>query len=185
MYLATRFGKPFLFIQIEKYWGQAPAIHTWLKIEFLNQVTAFSDPSSWLAHIAHPVITVLALALVPQVFHRFGWGYGVDSLLAVGVAAFSTKDFFGCGRYALAAFLCFAAAGGLLAEHTVLRTPALVLNATALVVMTSLFARAPICREQAPGIHRRLPVWPREKRPGWGQTHSPCGLFGTRMSATN
>jgi len=86
-------------------------------------------------------VVVVALAFVPRVFRRFGWGYGVFSLLAVGLAAFSTKDFFGSGRYVLAAFPCFAAAAELLVTHPRLRAWAVGTSAAALMVMTSLFAR--------------------------------------------
>lgn len=141
IYLATRFGHPFLFADVEKYWGQAAGPHTWFKIEFLRGVSRWGDPPSWFAYMAHPVVAVLALALVPRVFRRFGWGYGVYTLLAVGLAVFSTKDFFGTGRYVLAAFPCFAAAAEYLVEHPRLRVTILSLSAAALAVMTSLFAR--------------------------------------------
>lgn len=141
IYLVARFGHPFLFADVEKYWGQAAGPHTWLKVEFFKGVTRFGDPASWFAYVAHPVVAVVALAFVPRVFRRFGWGYGIYSLLAVGLAAFSTKDFFGTGRYALAAFPCFAAAAEVLAVRPRLRTGVLALSAAGLLVMTSLFAR--------------------------------------------
>ncbi|MFN2607704.1 MAG: hypothetical protein ABR511_07380 [Acidimicrobiales bacterium] len=141
LYLAARFGHPFLFAEVEKYWGQGAGPHTWLKIEFLHMVTHLGRPTAWLTYVAHPVVTVVALAFVPRVFRRFGWGYGLYSLAAVGVAALSTKDFFGCGRYVLAAFPCFAAAAEVLVEHPRLRTWVLSGSAAGLVVMTSLFAR--------------------------------------------
>ncbi len=140
-FLARRFGHPFLFAEVEKYWGQGAGPHTWLKVEFFNGVTNFGDPPSWLAYVAHPVVVIVALAFVPRVFRRFGWGYGVFSLLAVGLAAFSTKDFFGSGRYVLAAFPCFAAAAEMLVTHPRLRAWSLGMSAAALMVLTSLFAR--------------------------------------------
>jgi hypothetical protein len=141
LWLAGRFGDPFLFASVEKYWGQGAGPHTWLKLEFLKGVTRFGDPPAWVAYVSHPVVTFAALALVPRVFRRFGWGYGVYSLLAVGLAALSTKDFFGMGRYVLAAFPCFAVAGEVLADHPRVRVWALSVSAAALVAMTSLFAR--------------------------------------------
>jgi len=78
---------------------------------------------------------------LPLVFKRFGIGYGVYSLLIIGVAAFSTKDFFGMARYALAAFPVFAVAGELLAERVRLRAAALLVSASGLVLLSSLFAR--------------------------------------------
>ena len=45
-----------------------------------------------------------ALALVPAVFKRVGWGYGVYCLVVLALPALSSKDFQGMGRYAIAAF---------------------------------------------------------------------------------
>jgi hypothetical protein len=141
VFLAVRFDDPFAFATVEKYWGQGAGPRTWFKVEFFDNVTDLRDGPAWLAYVAHPVVTVAALALVPRVFRRFGWGYGVYSLLAVGLAALSTKDFFGMGRYVLAAFPCFAVAGELLADHPRVRAGALVASGAGLVVMTSFFAR--------------------------------------------
>jgi hypothetical protein len=141
VFLAVRFDDPFAFATVEKYWGQGTGPRTWFKVEFFDNVTDLGDRPAWLAYVAHPVVTVAALALVPRVFRRFGWGYGVYSLLAVGLAALSTKDFFGMGRYALAAFPCFAVAAELLADHPRVRAGALAASGAGLVVMTSFFAR--------------------------------------------
>ncbi len=141
VYLADRFGDPFLFAEVEQYWGQGAGPRTWFKLEFFEGVTRFGDPPAWVAYVSHPVVTLAALALVPLVFRRFGWGYGVYCLLVVALPALSTKDFFGMGRYVLAAFPCFAVAGELLVARPRLRAAALVLSGAALVVTTSLFAR--------------------------------------------
>jgi hypothetical protein len=93
------------------------------------------------AYVSHPVVTVAALALVPLVFRRFGWGYGVYCLLVVALPALSTKDFFGMGRYVLAAFPCFAVAGELVADHPRVRAWVLGASGAGLVVLTSFFAR--------------------------------------------
>jgi len=140
-FLASRFGNPFLFAEAEKSWGQGAGPRTWFKVEFFENVTNFGDPPSVLAYLAHPVVVIVALAFVPRVIRRFGWGYGVFSVLAVGLAAFSTKDFFGSGRYVLVAFPCFAAAAEMLVEHPRLRAVALGTSTCALLAMTSLFAR--------------------------------------------
>ena len=141
VYLANRFGNPFLFAEVEQYWGQGAGPRTWLKFEFFEGVTRFGDPPAWVAYVSHPVVTAAALALVPLVFRRFGWGYGFYCLLVIALPAVSTKDFFGMGRYVLAAFPCFAVAGELLAARPRLRAAALALSGTALLVTTSLFAR--------------------------------------------
>jgi hypothetical protein len=76
------------------------------------------------------------------VVRRFGWGYGIYAVLIVGLPALSTKNFFGMGRYLLAAFPCFAVAGELLADKARLRAWALAASGVVMVAMTSLFARA-------------------------------------------
>ena len=141
IYLWSRFGDPFVFAEAEKAWGQGAGPHSWFKIEFFNNVTNFGDGPSWVAYVSHPMVTLVGLALVPFVFRRFGLGYGIYSLLIIGLAAFSTKDFFGMARYALAAFPIFAVAGEMLAERARLRLAALSVSAVGLVMLTSLFAR--------------------------------------------
>ena len=141
LYLSRRFGDPFAFATVEKYWGQEPGPETWLKLDFLKGVTEFGDPTAWVAYVAHAAVTLAALAFVPRVFRRFGWGYGLYSLLVVGLAAFSTKDFFGMGRYVLAAFPCFAAAAEVLVDHPRARTVVMAVSGAGLVTMTSFFAR--------------------------------------------
>jgi hypothetical protein len=141
LYLWSRFGNPFVFAEAEKAWGQGAGPHSWFKIEFFNNVTNFGDGPAWVAYMSHPIITLAALALVPFVFRRFGIGYGVYSLLIIGLAAWSTKDFFGMARYALAAFPVFAVAGELLVGHPRLRFAALSVSAIGLVMLSSLFAR--------------------------------------------
>jgi hypothetical protein len=141
VYLANRFGNPFLFAEVEQYWGQGAGPRTWFKLEFFEGVTRFGDPPAWVAYVSHPVVTLAALALVPLVFRRFGWGYGSYCLLVVALPALSTKDFFGMGRYVLAAFPCFAVAGELLAARPRLRTAALAVSGVGLLLTTSLFAR--------------------------------------------
>ncbi|MDQ6929016.1 MAG: hypothetical protein M3159_10225, partial [Actinomycetota bacterium] len=140
-FLWIRFGSPFVFAEAEKAWGQGAGPHTWLKVEFFHGVTRFGDGPSWVAYMSHPIVTIVALALVPYVFRRFGIGYGIYSLLIIGLAAFSTKDFFGMARYALAAFPIFAAAGEILAQRPRLRFAALSVSSVGLVLLSSLFAR--------------------------------------------
>ncbi|MDQ6910767.1 MAG: hypothetical protein M3Z84_08315 [Actinomycetota bacterium] len=141
LYLWSRFGNPFVFAEAEKAWGQGAGPHSWFKIEFFNNVTNFGGGLSWVAYMSHPVVTLTALALVPFVFRRFGLGYGIYSLLIIGLAAFSTKDFFGMARYALAAFPVFAVAGEMLADHPRVRAAALSVSALGLVILSSMFAR--------------------------------------------
>ena len=118
-YQWRRFGDPFTFVTVQSAWDQESGLRTWLKFRFFEDLTTLDDRNvlGTLSYLAHPVLTLGALALVPRVFRRFGYGYGTYALLAVLVPAVATKNFFGMGRYLLAAFPCFAVAGELLAER--------------------------------------------------------------------
>jgi hypothetical protein len=141
-YLWERFGDPLAFLTIQKAWGQEEGPATWLKVDFFRQLGRFASADAILVLVAHAVVTVAAIALLPRVVRRFGWGYGLYAILIVGLPALSTKNFFGMGRYLLAAFPCFAVAGELLVDKGRLRTWVLTASGVAMVVMTSLFARA-------------------------------------------
>ena len=45
-------------------------------------------------------------------------------------------------------------------------------------------AAAGVCGPEPGQAHRVIPVWPREQRPGWGHTHSPCGCSPTGIVAS-
>ena len=118
-YQWRRFGDPFTFITVQSAWDQESGLRTWLKFRFFEDLGTLGTRNilGSLSYLAHPVLTFAALALVPRVYRRFGYGYGTYALLAVLVPAVATKNFFGMGRYLLAAFPCFAVAGELLAER--------------------------------------------------------------------
>jgi hypothetical protein len=140
-YLWRRFGDPLAFLTIQKAWGQTPGPSTWFKVEFFREMARFASPDAALVLVVHALVTVVALALLPRVVRRFGWGYGTYTILVVLLPALSTKSFTGMGRYLLAAFPCFAVAGELLADTGRLRTWTLAASAVALVGTASFFAR--------------------------------------------
>ena len=72
---------------------------------------------------------------------RFGWSYGLFTLVAVGIPLIGTGDFQGTGRYLLAAFPVFALAAERLAARPRVANAVLGASAVSLVVMTSFFAR--------------------------------------------
>ena len=75
-------------------------------------------------------------------FRRFGYGYGTYALLAVLVPALSTKNFFGMGRYLIAAFPVFAVAGELLAERPRLARVVYPVAALGLIALTAAYSRS-------------------------------------------
>jgi hypothetical protein len=143
VYQWRKFGDPFTFITIQSAWDQESGLRTWLKFRFFEDLGTLADRNilGSLSYLAHPVLTFGALALVPRVFRRFGYGYGTYALLAVLVPAVSTKNFFGMARYLLAAFPIFAVAGELLAERPRLAKVVYPALAVVLVALTAAYSQ--------------------------------------------
>ncbi|MGI8807059.1 MAG: mannosyltransferase family protein [Acidimicrobiales bacterium] len=143
LYQWRRFGDPFTFVTAQSAWDQETGLRTWLKVRFFEDLSTLPDrnPLASLSYLAHAVLTVGALALVPRVFRRFGYGYGTFALLMVLVPAVSTKNFFGMGRYLLAAFPCFAVAGELLAARPKLAAVVYPVSAIGLVALTVAYSQ--------------------------------------------
>jgi hypothetical protein len=139
VYLWSRFDDPLAFADAQAAWNQGAGPETWLKFQFFRDVADLRSPRAWILFMAHPVLTVGALCLLPRVFRRFGAGYAVYTGLLIGVSALSTKNFFGMARYLLAAFPCFAVLGELLVERSSLRRLALVASGVGLVALTAIF----------------------------------------------
>jgi len=156
--LWVRFDDPLAFSKVggAPGWGKAMNLETFLKLHLFRLLDAYglNIVTFWL--VVQGLYAVAALALVPAVVRRFGWGYGAYLLVSVGIAFASTRDFIGMGRYVLAGFPAFAAAAdlllGLAGRHRSVPglTPALAraLPASLLVAsfgllgwMVSLFAR--------------------------------------------
>jgi len=143
LYQWRRFDDPFAFITVQSAWDQESGVRTWLKLRFFEDLGTLRDRNvlASLSYLAHPVLTVGALALVPRVFRRFGYGYGVYALLIILVPAISTKNFFGMSRYLLAAFPCFAVIGELLAERPRLAKVVYPVAAVGLVALTAAYSQ--------------------------------------------
>ena len=140
-YLWVRFGDPFVFAASEGAWHQEPGPRTWFKLMFFGDLTRIDTPGRMIVYLAHPIVTVVALGLVPFVWRRLGRGYGVYTAVVLLIPAISTANFWSMGRYALAAFPCFAVAGLLLADRTLVRRTVIVTSGGALLVLASLYAR--------------------------------------------
>jgi hypothetical protein len=142
-YQWRKFGDPFAYITVQSAWDQQSGPATWLKLRFFEDLATLDDRNvlGSLSYLAHPILTFGALALVPRVFRRFGYGYGVYALLAVVVPAVATKNFFGMARYLLAAFPCFAVAGELLAERPRLARVVYPALGVGLLVLTAAYSQ--------------------------------------------
>jgi hypothetical protein len=143
LYLWHTFHEPFAFLKVGSSagWYRTIDLPTLVKANFyfrwrdygLNVITF------WLT--MQGLFTVGALALVPSIVRRFGWGYGAYVAVAVGMAAVSSPDFVGMGRYVLVAFPVFAA-----------------LAARLLELADSARAADPASADRARRLHRFLPA---------------------------
>ena len=143
-YLWVRFGDPFAFSSVQRYWDQPTGPVTWVKGHLIGNLLL--NPVSKARYLAGCVfqgaLTVGALVLVPRIARRFGWAYGALVLLGMGLPALGSKDFQGTGRYLLAAFPVFALAGEWLGHQTARRRAWLLgTSAALLLVLTHLYAR--------------------------------------------
>ena len=141
-YLWRRFDDPLAFLTIQSAWGQQEGPATWFKVDFFREMARFESVNACIVLAVNAAVTVVAIALLPRVVRRFGWGYGTFTILIVGLSALSTKNFTGMGRYLLAAFPCFAVAAELLEGRARLRTWVLVGSGVGLAAAASFFARA-------------------------------------------
>ncbi|HVE75470.1 MAG TPA: hypothetical protein VND22_01745 [Actinomycetota bacterium] len=143
IYLWVKFGSPFVFLSAASApgWDLDPGPATWFKKEFFRVVLDLPLSMQHLRLGSYALITLGALALVPKVLRRFGWGYAVYAFAVVAMPALSSKDFVGMARYVIAAFPCFAVAGGWLSSRRRVGIPLLTISVFLLLVMTSLFAR--------------------------------------------
>lgn len=147
-----RFRDPFAFAKVgaSAGWHRALDLPTLVKVNFFQRWGGYglNVINFWIT--VQGLFSLLALALVPSIIRRLGWGYGAYVAVAVGLAAASSKDFVGTGRYVLVAFPVFAIAADLLAES---RRPAgagprrwlplatLVVSGGLLAWMATLYAR--------------------------------------------
>ena len=114
--LWSKFDDPLAFTKVggAPGWWKSFDRESFLKLHLFRLLDSYglNLVTFWL--VVQGLYAVIALALVPAVIRRFGWGYGVYLLVSVGLAFASTRDFIGMGRYVLAGFPAFAAAADLL-----------------------------------------------------------------------
>lgn len=134
MFLWVRFGDPLLFASIEasKGWDQGAGPSTWLKFRLIEELQHRPFAWSTIGHVAHGLVVLGALLLIPRVKRRFGWAYAIYALGLIALPLLGTKDFFGAGRYLLGTFPCIVIAAELLVARPRLR---MVLLPTSLVLL--------------------------------------------------
>ncbi|MGZ4709864.1 MAG: hypothetical protein ACXWBN_14095 [Acidimicrobiales bacterium] len=161
-YQGIRWGDPLLFSHIEGApgWNQGFGPRTWFKLTFFWRLgklpgwlsdsihqTNQQSPRPWtestltLSLLLQALCLVAACLLVRTVWRRFGWGYAGYVLGVIAIGAVGTKDFLSVGRYLLAAFPLFAAAGVVLVDRPRLRLATLIASAGLLALLASGYAR--------------------------------------------
>ena len=146
-FLWLRFDSPFAFFDVAGApgWDQPPGFHTWFKVHWVKAMWNGPWTNGHFGHLfINALATVITAALIPSVFKRLGWGYGVFVTIAVVATAVSTKDFVGMGRYSLAAFPCFAVAADMLFRRPKLAWAVLAVSGVGLLILTELHARGTI-----------------------------------------
>jgi hypothetical protein len=143
VYLWQRYGEPLLFVEVQRLppWSQQPGPRTWLKLEFIESLRYHWDWAYNGGLIFQALLALGAVLLILPAARRFGWAYAAYTVAVIGIPLLGSKDFQGIGRYLLAAFPLFAAAGVLLAERSTARVWVLGASSVALAVLSSLYAR--------------------------------------------
>lgn len=117
-YQWLRFGSPFTFVATESApgWDQGTGLRVWSKVALLAELRA-SSLLGQLKLLSAALACLIVLVLLVRIRRRFGWGYAAFTAVVVAIPLVTTKDFFGSGRYMLAAFPAFAAAADFLAHR--------------------------------------------------------------------
>lgn len=159
-YLWIAFGNPIAFQSVQQApgWDQGEGPRTWFKVTFVQRVSKLPGyVDQWLAGtggidpwkdtlytvgiVTQAVLMVVFVLLLVVVWRRIGWGYAVYAAAVLAVPLAGSKDFQGVGRYLLAAFPCFAAAGLLLADRPLLRRVWVPISGLAACAWAFAFAR--------------------------------------------
>lgn len=136
-FLWWRFDDPFAFATTQVGWGQLGGPETWLKYGALSKFKAVDLTFPAL----HAALAFLCLALAWPMRKTLGWGYAAYTAVAIGIPIFSSRDFIGLGRYALAVFPVFLQLAVALDTRR-RRIAWLAFSVVTLVLMTARFTQA-------------------------------------------
>ncbi|HEX7167059.1 MAG TPA: mannosyltransferase family protein [Acidimicrobiales bacterium] len=143
-YLWWRFDAPMAFsnVQTAEGWNRRVGLDMIVKVDFYRRWRDFGVTLVNNVLTLQALLSVIAIALVPAVWKRLGWGYAVYVVAVMGIPLATSSDFLAMGRYLLPAFPVFAVAASLLVDRPVAwRTGVLAVNGCLLVWLTTLFAR--------------------------------------------
>jgi len=142
-FLWRDFGDPLLFYRVQSFWNHGPA-RGWeslVKLDWLGGLWQWKNPHITATSTAQALLTGAALASVPFVGRRFGWGYATFVGSTVAMIIISSADFLGAGRYLVSLFPVAALAGEWLAKRRRTRVVVLGLSAVALLGLNVAWSR--------------------------------------------
>jgi hypothetical protein len=135
LFLGLEFNDPLAFAHVQGApgWEQLPGWHSWLKIAWFKSMFPRVAPLVGIRLGTHAAVTIGCLVLSVVTYRVLGVGYGTYCLICIGIPAFSTKDFQGLGRYAIAAFPLFMTWATVLNKRPRLRLAWLIGSGLALI----------------------------------------------------
>ena len=116
-YLQVRFGRPLLFSEAQREWGQGLSWDSVLKRQYWWDLTHLQHRSLVATLTLQAILVVGVVAAVPWVVRRFGWGAGALVVCMVLLPALGSRDFQGSGRYLLGAFPALIVVGERLSQR--------------------------------------------------------------------
>jgi hypothetical protein len=144
-FLQHRFDEPLAFAEAQEApgWVNDPGPRTWFKYVVFERLADLphSGTQYFASIVVQAVLAIGVVALVPLVVRKLGWAYGIYTFMTVGIPLLESKDFYGLGRYCLAAFPAFAVIGQLLSTRPRLRIAWFVVSGAGLVFLTGAYAR--------------------------------------------
>ena len=143
-FLWWRFDEPLAFskVQTAEGWNRQISLEMIAKVDFYRRWRDFGVTLVNVVLTFQAVLSIAAVALVPLVWKRLGWGYAVYVLAVIGLPLATSSDFLAMGRYLLPAFPVFAVVAHALVRRSVaLRAAVLTTSGGLLVWFTTLFAR--------------------------------------------
>ena len=119
LFLQRAFGEPLAFIKVQSApgWNHTSDTDTVFKITAWRILTSGSFGLDWYRAFAQGLVTILFVASIPVILRRLGVAFAAYVALLIIVPVASTADFTPMGRYLLAAFPGFAAAGAVVEKR--------------------------------------------------------------------
>ncbi|HVM09235.1 MAG TPA: mannosyltransferase family protein [Acidimicrobiales bacterium] len=143
-YLWWRFDEPLAFskVQTAQGWNRQISLEMIVKIDFYRRWRDFGPTLVNGVLTLQALLSIVAIAFLPAVWRRLGWGYAVYVAAVIGIPLATSSDFLAMGRYLLPAFPVFAIGGDLLERRSpAVRVAVLGLSGGLLIWLTTLFAR--------------------------------------------